>query len=663
MKSLRIGMLMCLMFFAGTSLARFVEVDGQVVMEAENYDSITPDADFPAITWKVYDQGTGTAAAAGACSGGKYMHIENTVNPYTVEAGALTKAARLSYNIEIKTAGTYYLLVRGVWPSDPGNTIWFSVGTAAGQYGSCQVSRDNTSSPRVWVWWSQEQDAANPRSIVLAAGNYTFSIHQRERNVHVDKMILTRTAPTGNPIAITPAPFGPAETSVSARGLAHTPVPVNGDITVSSTAVTSVSWRSPEEDKDGVFVDDPNIVSVGNYDVYFRTTEPNDVTDTPKIANLAAKSWTITPALAYNTTYYWRVDTRVTWDSNSFTGAGLTAIMKGQEWTFKTAPLYIAPAVTFDNVRAFPAVFSATLAPTIATGPGGHTLPITEVTFTLLADDIEYPAGAIATLTPASPMNLDAPTATLTGDKTGKYKVKVVVKDATTTVEKIAEVMVYADGCLARKAVTSPAWVKNYYDRDSDCLVDVATGDLSDFVAAWLDDNSLKLQMPYTSVPVLNTADIFIEAEAVYSTTDLNYVTNPPFDANDLPPRINSKSYASGGKVIGYTAVDHFVAYQINIPTAGAYTVSVMNAHPSATTTPARALAFGTITPDGIPANDAITAFGSILLTGGTGTGDYLTNFKINSATMTFPAGIQIVRMTWVGGSADVDYIFLKKNP
>jgi hypothetical protein len=483
--------------------------------------------------------------------------------------------------------------------------------------------------------------------------------------VNIDKLILTRNTPVppSGAVTITPAPFGPDETAASERGLAHTPVPENGDEKVVSTAVTSVSWRSPEEDEDGVFVDDPNIVSVGNYDVYFRTTEPNDLTDTPISANQAGKSWNIPdPGLDYNTTYYWRVDTRVTWDSNEFTGAGLTAIMKGQEWTFKTKPYYQAPTVTFSNVRtALTFVPTATLSASI----DDNTLAITSAVFTLLTDDVEYPAGADATLTPASPMDLEAPTATLTTDLTGKYKVKLVISDGTPegTVEKIAGVDVYANGCLARKAVTSPAWAANYYDRDGDCLVDVTTGDLSDFVAAWLDDNGLKSQATYIKQGVLATADIVIEAENVYDPNSIDYVTEPPLVEGSGNPRIMTNAYASGGKNIGYTAAGTFLGYEINIPTAGAYTVYVMYA----VNATGRSIALGQISPNGIPADDNITFYGSVPLsgnTGGNGNGaNYLTQYKLDSAVINFlTTGPQKVRMTWVGGAADIDFIALKKN-
>lgn len=667
MKSLRIGMLMCLMFFVGTSLARFVEVGGQVVMEAENYDSITPDADFPAITWQTWDQGTGPAAAvAGDASGGKYLHIENEANPsYDMVVGgedAITKAARVSYNIEITTAGTYYLWARGVWPVDPGNTVWFSVDATAGHYATSQVSRDNTSNPRVWVWWSQAQDAL-PNTITLTPGSYTFSIHQRERRVNIDKLILTRTAPTGNPIAMTPA-LGPDETFVPDRGFAHTPVPVNGDNMVDSTAVTSVSWYSPLQDETGAVVGDPNIVSVNGYNVYFRTTEPNDATDTPKSTNQAGQSWTITPALAYDTTYYWRVDTSVTWDSNSFTGAGNTGIMKGVEWKFTTKPFYREATVKFDNVRTALTLLPAVLAPEVTL----NTNPITSVTFTLLTDDFEYPAGANASVTNTTTNN-QTPTATLTTDTVGKYKVKVAISDGiTAAVEKIAEVMVYVDACAARKATAG--WTVNYFDRDGDCLVDEATGDLSDFVLQWLDYTGMTQQMPYTKDGVLRTADIVIEAENVYDANNINYVSEPPLETTAGNPRIMTNDYASGGKNIGYTANTGgtFLAYQINVPTAGAYTVYVMNAFSGNSN--GRSIAFGTVTPDGDPANDVINAYGSVILSNGTGTGggpNYLTQYKLDSGTVTFTtAGPQIVRVTWVAGTgngnADVDFIALKKN-
>jgi hypothetical protein len=61
-------------------------------------------------------------------------------------------------------------------------------------------------------------------------------------------------------------------------------------------------------------------------------------------------------------------------------------------------------------------------------------------------------------------------------------------------VNKLAEVALYSDACAAKKASPS-GWTKNYYDSNSNCLVQ-----LSDFVplaVAWLDDTSLKTQMLY----------------------------------------------------------------------------------------------------------------------------------------------------------------------
>jgi hypothetical protein len=45
----------------------------------------------------------------------------------------------------------------------------------------------------------------------------------------------------------------------------HSPVPANGADLVNY--VTNLSWYSPEQDKNGATLDDPNIVSVTGYDV------------------------------------------------------------------------------------------------------------------------------------------------------------------------------------------------------------------------------------------------------------------------------------------------------------------------------------------------------------------------------------------------------------
>ena len=67
--------------------------------------------------------------------------------------------------------------------------------------------------------------------------------------------------------------------SAAPRGAAHSPSP-SGD-EVNATGLTSVSWYSPEQDEYGDPFDDPNIVSIQGYDVYWSTTEPNYLSAVP----------------------------------------------------------------------------------------------------------------------------------------------------------------------------------------------------------------------------------------------------------------------------------------------------------------------------------------------------------------------------------------------
>jgi hypothetical protein len=695
MKSLRIGMLTCLMLLTVLTL--------QVQAADENFNGFTtlnynngPLLNYTQANAAPYNtpaggwifSGTGSSfglAPTGGPDGSQYITRANTSQTFASSFAyvakvdkALTGTHKIAFDLLFAETtpgsgkGTFCLKVHGINPVPAGGAWagYLEIGGGTGTGGPSAATR----------YWDGVTDAvpSDGARLLFVASSTTngatlaitrstgWQHYEFDVNLGTGYEWITINFGHNYEVAPTVAPallFGVDNVvfPLLARGQAHTPVPSNGNSHVDKTAVTSVSWYSPEQDILGNSKDDPNIVSVNGYNVYFRTTEPNALTDAPVSTSQAGQSWTITPALAYDTTYYWRVDTSVTWDSNSFTGTtSKTAIMKGTEWQFKTKPNYIAPAVKFDNVRTALPLLPATLAPSIT----GNTLPITSVTFTLLTDDYEFPAGAIATLTPANPMDNQNPTATLTTDKAGKYKVKLAVTDGNvplTTVQTIAEVMVYATTCEARKATTG--WTANYYDRAGDCLVSEPS-DLTIFAQNWLNDTTMKAQGSYAKQGVYVPADIIIEAENVYDPNDPNYVSNPPFDATGTTgdPRIVNEGYASGGKIVAYTAANHFLSYQITIPTAGAYTVSVMNAFPSGA---ARSIALGTVSPDGNPSNDAITAYGSIPLSNGTGFGGgsaYFTQYKLDSAVINFTAGTHIVRMTWVGGGANVDFIALKKN-
>lgn len=279
-----------------------------------------------------------------------------------------------------------------------------------------------------------------------------------------------------------------------ARGQAHTPVPAEFTEGLFPSAVTKVSWYSPEQDKNGNFVNDPNIVSF-TYDIAYYTV--NTAAVTPDDPNMATKAttytnvsnpYTLVPPVGNAKTMFWRVDTHVVWDSNQITG-NFSDVIEGNVWQFTTRPAYLPPSLALNSVITTLGILPAQLAGTVT----GNTDTITSAVFTLMENDFQFPVGAVASLTTTTTNNQN-PKAELTTDKPGVYKVKLVISDGTTTLEKIAEVVVYTDACAAKKA--SPGgWTANTYDRNGNCLVQ-----LSDFAVLaqnWLNDTSMKVQETY----------------------------------------------------------------------------------------------------------------------------------------------------------------------
>jgi hypothetical protein len=442
-------MSLVLMLFAATSQAVFNEADGLIVMEAENYDGLRNSETV------LYQSAADTLA-----SGGQYMYFGDSAVD-TFNAGnwgqpVVDGAARLDYEIKVVTGGTYYLWARGY--DNPGNS-WF-VGVD-GLVGTVRLTGAGD-----WTWWKGNQDVTGAATITLTPGSHTLNVYRREDQCGLDKLILAVAS------TYTPTGFGPDETN---RGLAHTPVPANGASLVDPATVTGLSWSSPDEPSN-----DPNLVVTG-YDVWFGTAEPNELSDTPVFTT--SQSYPV--SLAYDTTYYWRVDTHATWDSNEITG-NFTEIIEGQVWRFTALPTF---ALTFGSVITTMDLLPAQLAATLSGNPAA--IAGASIQFTLLQDDYQFPADANAVLTPTTTVNTN-PTATLTTNTPGTYKVKLAVSDGgSKQVESTVQVRVYSDACAAKKAAPS-GWVANYYDRDSNCSVSVS--DLAVFAAQWLKDTSMTAQ-------------------------------------------------------------------------------------------------------------------------------------------------------------------------
>jgi hypothetical protein len=113
---------------------------------------------------------------------------------------------------------------------------------------------------------------------------------------------------------------------LSGDGRAQSPIPANG-AQLGLDGVISLSWQGST---------DQNIVSIDQYDLVFGTNSDMHLNTTyhnvTSPFNLAANGI----VLDYNTTYYWRIDSHVTWDSKDVTG-NIQEIVEGNTWSFGTS--------------------------------------------------------------------------------------------------------------------------------------------------------------------------------------------------------------------------------------------------------------------------------------------------------------------------------------
>lgn len=165
-----------------------------------------------------------------------------------------------------------------------------------------------------------------------ADGRVVWKLSTREDGFRIDAIVFVTEGQTVTPADLTQAVID----SHFRRGAATNPVP-DGKTLVDSEVTAAVSWTAPE---------DPNLLSITGYDVYFGT-DPNRINNPKTFVTTEALPVT----LDYNTTYYWRVDSHVVWDSSDISGTGSSSqIVKGFDWSFTTLPDDITPLVTANDV-------------------------------------------------------------------------------------------------------------------------------------------------------------------------------------------------------------------------------------------------------------------------------------------------------------------------
>ena len=213
------------------ALDPFQESNGQVVMEAENYDT---NISRSGKSWNLLTTLTGYSGTG---------YLQALPNTGTVnDAGYNTTSPELQYRINFTTTGTYYIWVRGRGRTKNDNSIHGGIdGTApASAFGISGF-------PNSWTW-SRSITGGVATIVVSTAGVHTFNLWMRKDGFIIDKILLRKdsssTAPSGT---------GPAESprgALSNRApVINSVSPVTGSKFYEQDAVTvSVSASDPDGD-------------------------------------------------------------------------------------------------------------------------------------------------------------------------------------------------------------------------------------------------------------------------------------------------------------------------------------------------------------------------------------------------------------------------------
>ncbi|MEM9418111.1 MAG: LamG-like jellyroll fold domain-containing protein [Planctomycetota bacterium] len=172
-----------------SAASTFVEVGGEVVMEAENYTSLTPGTGIGSgSTWNT--------TTTNSPSGGTALIAEPNSG---ANMGGGPNGPRLDYEITFNTPGTYRVWVRMIGPSGSDDSVHVGLDgvciSKGGGYGLSYGSRS------AWAW---EDDVASGASNISfdipSAGTYTFNVWMREDGTLIDKIVLNTSAsePSGS---------------------------------------------------------------------------------------------------------------------------------------------------------------------------------------------------------------------------------------------------------------------------------------------------------------------------------------------------------------------------------------------------------------------------------------------------------------------------------
>ncbi|MEM8486623.1 MAG: FG-GAP-like repeat-containing protein [Bacteroidota bacterium] len=197
----------------------FIEADGMVVMEAENFHT---QIDRSGQTWAASTDDAGFSGASAM--------IASPDDGIIIDSDVTTTSPELSYDLDISTTGDYIIWVR-MWAPDAGsNSVHVGVdGAIDGQSKGIQ-SPDLSE----WVWLRLARGGNTLEQTISTAGSHTFNLWMREDGTSVDKIVMTTDA------GFTPTGEGPAESPQASAPISEANRGLDGLVFGEETAVVDL---------------------------------------------------------------------------------------------------------------------------------------------------------------------------------------------------------------------------------------------------------------------------------------------------------------------------------------------------------------------------------------------------------------------------------------
>jgi glucose/arabinose dehydrogenase len=174
-------------------LGPYLEQNGQVVIEAENYDD---NISRGSQAW-IFRNGLPVFYGTG------YMRADPDNNVSYLTPGFSSLSPEMRYRVRFNTMGTYYVWVRVNAPYTSGDTL--HVGLDGAEISTSDRIRCSCMTFATWIWTRNTMDGPDATINISNAGDHTINVWMGEDGMRIDRLILTTNA------SFTPSDPGPNE--------------------------------------------------------------------------------------------------------------------------------------------------------------------------------------------------------------------------------------------------------------------------------------------------------------------------------------------------------------------------------------------------------------------------------------------------------------------